>query len=101
MTAITVGGGGARLDSFCQILSDVLQKPVRQLDSPQAIASLGAALLTFERLGYIESSNLHECVICGQEFQPITENKETYNQNFQHFLEFFEANQEIYKQLNQ
>ena len=98
---ITIGGGPARLDSLCQVMADVLARPVRQMESPHAIASCGAALLTFQRLNYIDRNNLKDCVVCAHEYQPNAENVETYNQKFQHFLGFFNANQELYQQLNQ
>lgn len=101
LETITIGGGTARLDSLCQIMADVLARPVRQMESPLAIASCGAALLTFERLNYIDKNNLKDCVVCAQEFQPNAKNLDTYNQKFQHFVGFFEANHELYQQLNQ
>jgi xylulokinase len=101
LETITIGGGPARLGSLCQVMADVLARPVRQMESPHAIASCGAALLTFQRLGYIDKNNLKDCVVCEHEYQPTAENVETYNQKFQHFLGFFEANQELYQQLNQ
>ncbi len=101
LDTITVGGGPARLDSLCQILADILDRPVRQMESPHAIASCGAAMLTFERLDYIAKNKLKECVVCTQEFQPNPENAAMYSRNFVHFLEFFEANRELYEQINQ
>jgi sugar (pentulose or hexulose) kinase len=71
------------------------------MDSPHAVAGCGAALLTFERLNYIDRNDLKDRVVCAQEFQPDAANVATYNEKFKHFLGFFEANQELYKQLNQ
>jgi xylulokinase len=101
ISSITMGGGGARMDSMCQIMADVLSRPVKKMKAPHAIASCGVAMLTFERLGYISSADFGDCIQYAEEFLPNEQHQELYNSQFEHFLSFFEANQELYQRINQ
>ena len=99
--SITIGGGGARMNSLCQILADVLGRPVRKIKAPHAIASYGAALLTFQRLGLIAADEFQSCIQYEKDFLPESANTDLYNSHFDHFLDFFNANQAVYQKINQ
>lgn len=52
--ALPVTGGVARSAVCCQVLADVLGRPVRRLDGAEDVGTVGAALLAARGLGWVD-----------------------------------------------
>jgi xylulokinase len=80
---ITVTGGASKSKPWCQIIADVMGRPIRTLDVPDA-AILGAAGLAAVGAGlYADLEDcVNEMVRFGPVIEPIPENVEVYDKAF-------------------
>lgn len=88
---IRMAEGGARVDRWCQIMADVLQRPVTRLGYLNT-SSLGAALMAEAGLSGNDiaelSASLHGN---GTRFEPALENATTYTQAYSRYRAGAEA----------
>ena len=79
-------GGGALGEVTCQILSDILQREIEVVDSPQNVGAVGAAA----------------CIAVGLNLIPSLEpeHREVYNRNFRVFQNLYKSNKENFEILN-
>lgn len=83
---ISIGGGGARSDLWCQIRADVLGVPLRRAEQPAA-AALGAAIIAglgSGAFGSLEAA-VRKLVRYDREFRPEARRAEYYANRHQHF----------------
>lgn len=94
-------GGGALGDVTCQILSDILQKNIEVVDSPQNVGAVGAAACIAVGLGLIpDLGHVKSLIPAKYTYHPNTENKDVYDRNFKVFKNLYKCNKENFAILN-
>ncbi len=97
---IRMVGGGAKSNVWCQIYADVLDRTIRQVKGSVQTNLRGAAFLASIALGYIEFSDIPECVEIARTFKPSPENRKIYDELFAIFKEVYTSNKSVYEKLN-
>jgi len=100
LETITLTGGGANSDVWCQIFADVLNRPIRQLADPIQVNVLGAAFIAFTGLGLIRYEDVPNIVRYKKTYQPRPENQAIYDRQFEAFVGLYKQNKGIYRRLN-
>jgi xylulokinase len=93
LESVTVVGGGARSELWCQIHADVLGRPVRQVEQPQMANARGAglsALVALELLSWRDAGSL---VPIRKTFDPAPAMRALYSERFEQFLHEFKHRQ--------
>lgn len=99
--AIRFVGGGALQTRTCQILSDVLGRPVETVANPQNVGAVGAAAVIGVGLGIIPSlDNLKDFIPAIATFKPNPQNKAVYDRNFEVYKNMYKCNKENFHMLN-
>jgi xylulokinase len=93
-------GGGAQSELWCQIMADVLDRPIDQVENPVAASVRGAALLAAAALGHLSFDDLGSRVPVARRFEPDPANRAIYDELFEAFVEIYRANKKIYARLN-
>lgn len=94
-------GGGALGAVTCQILSDILQKSIEVVDSPQNVGAVGAAACIAVGLGLIpDLGHVKSLIPAKYTYHPNTENKAVYDRNFKVFKNLYKCNKENFAILN-
>lgn len=94
-------GGGALGAVTCQILSDILQKNIEVVDSPQNVGAVGAAACIAVGLGLIpDLGHVKSLIPAKYTYHPNTENKAVYDKNFKVFKNLYKCNKENFAILN-
>lgn len=94
-------GGGARTPAICQILSDVLHKPVYTVDDPHNVGSVGAAAIIATGLGVFGSvEDIADSIIPTAAYVPLAQNSNVYNELFGTFQDLYKNNKKSFKKLN-
>lgn len=94
-------GGGALGSVTCQILSDILQKNIEVVDSPQNVGAVGAAACIAVGLGLIpDLGHVKSLIPAKYTYHPNTENKAVYDRNFKVFKNLYKCNKENFAILN-
>ncbi len=78
-------GGGARSQVWCQILADVLERPIHQVEEPIQANARGAALLAALALGALTVAEIPEQVRVARVFQPDPGNRAVYRKMYRAF----------------
>lgn len=97
--AITFIGGGAQSPMWCQILADVLDRPIKQAASPRQANVRGAAFSASVALGELRWEDIPEKVEITETFQPDRANRAAYDTLFDVFTEFYKKNKGLYAKL--
>lgn len=92
---VTVVGGGARSDLWCQIHADVFGRPIRRVVEPQLANARGAAFQAMVGLGLRPWSELSKLVAIDQTFEPNPAHAALYADRFAQFLTEFKHRQAI------
>jgi xylulokinase len=98
LEAINFAGGGANSDTWCQIVADVLGRPVRQVQDPVQINVRGAALLAAVALGAQRFDA--DWAPIARTYMPDAGNRRVYDEHFRAFVRLYRANRGIYARLN-
>lgn len=97
---INIVGGGSLLDSWCQILADVLCRKINRIKNPREATARGAAIIALIALGYTNFDDVPRLVTVDRDFKPDDKNKKTYNELFDNFKQIYRSNKKIYRRLN-
>jgi xylulokinase len=97
---IDIIGGGAQSDTWCQILADVLDRPVGQVANPIQANVRGAGLLGAVAMGYLSFKDIPGRVQIKNTYQPDPANREIYDELYDAFLQIYKRNKKIYARLN-
>lgn len=94
-------GGGARSDTTCQILADVLGKKVETVEDPQNVGSVGAAAVIAAGLGiFDEIEDISESIAASAVYVPRKENTRVYDELFDLFRKLYSDNKKSFRKLN-
>ena len=100
--SVRITGGGAQSDPWCQIMADVLGRPVHRVNHPQFCGVRGAALIALHALGEIprleETGHLVEAP---DTFNPNPENIALYEQRYRAYRDFYKRNHSWFRRLNE
>ena len=97
---INVIGGGARSDLWCQILADVLARPIRRVQDPIFAGTRGAAFQAAVALGHATWDRIPELVPIDLTFEPTAAHREVYDRGFGAFLDLYKRTRKIPARLN-
>ena len=99
---IRLVGGGALAPLTCQILSDVLNRKIETVESPQNIGAVGAAVIIAAGLGIIKNiGDAKNMIPADRTFTPDQENAAVYDRYFPIFQSLYSNNRNAFKELNQ
>lgn len=99
--AVRFCGGGALGAATCQILSDILQRDVEVVDSPQNIGAVGAAACIAVGKGMIPSmTDVKKLIPAKITYHPNKANKAVYDRNFEVFKNLYKCNKKNFEILN-
>ncbi len=93
-------GGGAQADIWCQIMADVLNRPIRQMKDPIRANSRGAAYVAAVALGEMTYHDIDKIVPVAKTFQPNPDNQAIYNELYAEFVNIYKRNRGSYARLN-
>jgi xylulokinase len=98
--AINVVGGGATSTVWCQILADVLDRPMRQVKDPIQANVRGAAFIAAVGLGILAYRDVPEHTDYQGEYHPTPAHRAVYDTYFREFVNIYRRNKQIYRRLN-
>lgn len=94
-------GGGALGATTCQILSDILQRDVEVVDSPQNVGAVGAAACIAVGTGVIPTmKDVKKLIPAKTVYHPNKEHKAVYDKNFKVFQNLYKCNKKNFAILN-
>jgi xylulokinase len=94
-------GGGALGETTCQILSDILQRDVEVVDSPQNIGAVGAAACIAVGMGVIPTmKDVKKLIPAKTVYHPNKANKAVYDRNFTVYKNLYSCNKKNFEILN-
>jgi xylulokinase len=97
---ITLVGGGANSNVWCQIHADVLNRTMQQAQDPILTNLRGAAFLASVALGYLTFNDIPERVQIAHTYHPNPELHRVYDDLFKEFINIYKNNRRIYARLN-
>jgi len=93
-------GGGARSGVWCQILADVLDRPIRRLADPVLANARGAAFSASVALGHLGWEDLPSRIEVVETYRPDPATRATYDRLFETFVGLYKKNKGLYAKLN-
>ncbi|WP_420962973.1 xylulokinase [Brucella sp. IR073] len=97
---ITMIGGGAMSNAWCQIFADVLGVRIRQPREPMRANARGAAFIGAAGLGLIRLEDAGHFVTIDRIYEPNAATRALYDERFGIFTEFHRRLAPLYKRLN-
>jgi xylulokinase len=93
-------GGCARSRLWCQILADILDRPIRRMADPEMAISRGAAMVALVGLGRLRVDAIPSLVQVESTFEPNPAHRQMYAELFGEFLNSYKANRRMFRRLN-
>ncbi|HHO75717.1 MAG TPA: xylulose kinase [Deltaproteobacteria bacterium] len=100
MSPLSIVGGGARLDLWCQIFADVLGRQIRQVRDPVAANARGAAFIASVALGEISFDDIPDLVQFTKTYYPSSTNARVYDRLFREYTKIYRNNHSMFARLN-
>ena len=97
---ITFIGGGAQSALWCQIMADVLDRPIRQAAEPRLANVRGAAFSAAVALGYLRWEDIPARVRIVRTFEPDRSTRATYDRAFEAFTDYYKRTKGLFAKLN-
>ncbi len=98
--SLNVIGGCARMDLWCQILADMLDRPIHRTCEPEVATSRGAALAALVALGHIQVDQIGRLVAIDRTFEPDPQRRDLCRELFATFLSSYKATRPVFQRLN-
>lgn len=98
--SITLVGGGAASNVWCQIFADVMDRRIRQPKDPIQANARGAAFIAAMGLGHIKAHDIPKCVEYQGDYRPNPDHRAVYDRLFEEFVTFYDKTKSIYRRLN-
>jgi len=96
---LTFIGGGARTDVWCQIMADVLDRPIRQTADPVLVNVRGAGLAGAVALGHLRWDEIPDLIEITKTFQPNPAHRRVYDDHYRAFLRLYKKNKSVHAKL--
>ena len=93
-------GGGAQSDQWAQILAGVSARKIEVVADPQNVGALGAAITVAIGLGLTNFDHAKEMIKVEKSFEPLLENRDVYERQFEIFKKLYQQNRKLYRELN-
>lgn len=97
---ITVIGGGALSEVWCQIHADVLDRTIRQAEDPILANVRGAAFLAALALGELTVADIPAKVPIARDFVPDRATRTCHDAHFEEFIGSYRRNRRMFARLN-
>jgi len=97
---ITIIGGGAQSDAWCQIFADVLDREIRRAKAPRQANARGAAFIAAVGLGLLKFDEIPGLMEYDRTFYPNEGTRKTYDFLYDAFIRIYKANRKILASLN-
>lgn len=97
---VTLIGGGARSDVWCQIFADVLDRPIRQVRDPVMANARGAGFIGAHALGRLRFDEVPGLVPIAKTWQPDPANRRVYDAMFAEFENVYRSTSKVCSRLN-
>lgn len=98
---LTLIGGGSKSESWCQILADIIGRPVRVPVDSEYMPSLGAGSSAFIQLGWAKDySDFCDRFLANfktKTYHPTTSHSDVYKENYKTYLKLYPSMKGIYK----
>ena len=98
---IVFGGGAARSAGWCQVVADVLDRPVRPLAHPDRAVARATALVALHRHGVLARDDVDACVETTGSHEPNAARRARYDEMHTQFEAAFDALAPIHAALAQ
>jgi xylulokinase len=99
---LRIAGGGAKSDPWCQIMADVLGRPIEQVANPQYAGVRGAALIALRALGEVARfEDTSSLVTVRRTFEPNENDRALHDDRFAAFKRFYKQNHAWFRVLNE
>ncbi len=93
-------GGGAQSDLWCQIMADVMDRPIRQVADPVLANVRGAGFSAAVALGELRWDDIPDKVEIAHTFSPNPTNRATYDTLYEVFVGIYKRNKKLFARLN-
>jgi xylulokinase len=100
MPELSIIGGGAQSNVWCQIFADVLNRKIKQVKNPIQANARGAAFTASVGLGFIDWDDIPKYTEYSNIFTPNPDNKEIYDKLFKEYVNIYKVTRKLYKRLN-
>jgi len=101
VTELNIVGGGAKSDTWCQIMADVMNRTIHRVDDSQQASARGVALLASMTLGYINDyHDISNYIKINRSFYPNRDTRKLYDKLFQEFKNIYKQNRKWYARMN-
>jgi len=100
LESISIVGGGAQSDVWCQIFADVMDVEIKQVAGPIYANARGAAWIAAVGLGEILFGDVPELVEIRRTYQPQISNRSLYDDRFEIFTQIYRQMSSVYKRMN-
>lgn len=97
---MTIVGGGAQSNVWCQIFADVMNVEIKQAADPICANARGAAWIAAAGLGEINFADIPQLVNFQHTYQPKTVHRSIYDERFKIFCSVYKQMKGIYQKLN-
>jgi len=98
---LSIIGGGAKSDLWCQIVADITNKKIHQVENPHHAGAKGIGLLASKTLGYINSfEDIKKYIKIQNSFFPNPDNRKLYDNLFKEFKNIYKQNKKWYTRMN-
>ena len=97
---VTMVGGGAKSDLWCQIFADVLDVPIRQMEDAIQANAIGAAFIAFVGIGALSYNDIPAMTRIRRTYQPDSARKAIYDSAFEDFKLAHKRLAPLYRRLN-
>lgn len=97
---LSLAGGGAGSDVWCQIFADVLNMEIRQVVDPIQANARGAAFIAAAGLGEIGFADVPGLVRLRRVYTPDPRNRRLYDELFGSFEQIYKRMSGLYRKLN-
>lgn len=97
---LTIIGGGAMSNSWCQIFADVLNVRIRQPRDPMKANARGATFIALHGLKIMDMAESTKSVVVERVYEPQAANRQLYDERFGIFTELHKRLAPLYRRLN-
>ena len=98
---LSIIGGGAKSDVWCQIYANVMNRTIRRVKEPQEAGALGSVLIAKMALGdFQDIDEMKKYCHFDKEFSPNPKYRALYDRLFKEFKNLYKQNSKWFKRMN-